>query len=326
MRWVPSSIPVQVAIALLLVLGFSTRASAHCEVGNRIFTATITFDDPCVQDELALPTIAGFKNGDNPSADELAISGDYSKTITENLGVSVGERWIRLEAPGTRSQEGFANLGTGFKYQFISDAKGELAMSAALDILWGGTGSRAVGAEPFTTLTSTWLAAKGFGFLPESMKFLRPFGVTTQLGYSFPTESSTTAFDEGSGLSTPTRNPQFLIWSGSLQYSMPYLKLRVQDLGLPDVLNHLVPLVELNLKTQTSNFDGGEQTIGTINPGMVYIGDKSQLSIEAIIPVNRASGDGVGVICQLDNFLDDAFPHSPLFRPLFSTASGNANQ
>ena len=93
------------------------------------------FDDPCVQDELALPTIAAFKNGDNPSAEELAISGDYSKTITENLGVSVGERWIHLRAPVTRSQEGFANLGTGFKYQFVSDAEGELAMSAALAVV-----------------------------------------------------------------------------------------------------------------------------------------------------------------------------------------------
>jgi hypothetical protein len=32
--------------ASLLVPLFSTPASAHCEVGNRIFTATITFDDP----------------------------------------------------------------------------------------------------------------------------------------------------------------------------------------------------------------------------------------------------------------------------------------
>ena len=158
------------------------------------------------------------------------------------------------------------------------------------------------------------------------MKFLRPFGATTQLAYSFPTKSSTTAFDEGSGLSTQTHNPQFLIWGGSLQYSMPYLKSRVQDLGLPDLLNHLVPLVELNLKSQMSNFDGDERTTGTINPGMVYIGDKSQLSIEAIIPVNRASGDGVGVIAQLDVFLDDAFPHSPLFRPLFSTAPSKTDQ
>src|SRR6516162_5702414 len=91
-------------------------------------------------------------------------------------------------------------------------------MSAALDILWGGTGNRAVGAEPFTTLTPTWLAAKGFGFLPESMKFLRPFGVTTQLGYLFPTESSTTAFDEGSGSSTSLR------WVAPVQHALSQIE------------------------------------------------------------------------------------------------------
>src|SRR6516165_10039928 len=118
-----AALALVVMIATPLIMAFSTPGRAHCEVGNRIFTATITFDDPCVQDELALPTIAAFKNGDDPSAEELAISGDYSKTITENLGVSLGERWINLKAPGTRSQDGFANLGTAFKYQFIRDAE-----------------------------------------------------------------------------------------------------------------------------------------------------------------------------------------------------------
>jgi hypothetical protein len=54
----------------------------------------------------------------------------------------------------------------------------------------------AVDAEPFTTLTPTFFAGKGFGFFPESMKFLKPFAVTAQVGYAVPTESSTTAIDE----------------------------------------------------------------------------------------------------------------------------------
>ena len=107
---------------------------------------------------------------------------------------------------------------------------------------------------------------------------------------------------------------------------MPYLKSSAQDLGLPVFVNHLVPVVELNLETQTSNFDGGELTTGTVSPGVVYIGNKAQLGVEAIVPVNRASGDGVGVIAQLDIFLDDAFPHSPLFRPIFSAASSKTDQ
>jgi hypothetical protein len=34
------------------------------------------------------------------------------------------------------------------------------------------------------------------------------------------------------------------VYGGSLQYSMPYLKTEVKDLGLPDLINHLIPIVE----------------------------------------------------------------------------------
>ena len=75
-----------VAAATLLVIALWSPASAHCIVGNRFFPATLIVDDPCVNDELSIPTIAAFKNGDEPSADELDISGEYSKTITELRG------------------------------------------------------------------------------------------------------------------------------------------------------------------------------------------------------------------------------------------------
>jgi hypothetical protein len=313
------------AAAMLLALGFSAPASAHCIVGNRFFPATLIVDDPCVADELSLPTIAGFKNGDDPSAEELDISGEYSKTITENFGVSFGEDWIHLNVPGGGSHAGFDNLATSFKYQFVRDAEGELAMSASLDIDWGGTGSSNVGAEAFTTLTPTLFVGKGLGFLPDSMKFLRPFAVTGQVGYSAPTESSITEFDKDTGLLTTTLNPRSLVWGGSLQYSMPYLKSSVQDLGLPAFFNHLIPLVEWNLTTEVSNFDGEERTTGTINPGLIYVGDKYQLGVEAIIPVNRDSGDDVGVIGQLHLYLDDMFPTS-LGRPLFASAAETMGQ
>jgi hypothetical protein len=90
----------EVGISVLLVLAFSARANAHCEVGNRVLTATLTIDDPCVEDELSLPTIAWFKTGNGPSAGELDISGEYSKTITENFGVSLDEAWIRRQVSG----------------------------------------------------------------------------------------------------------------------------------------------------------------------------------------------------------------------------------
>jgi hypothetical protein len=126
--------PWQIAVAVLLALGFSAPASAHCIVGNRFFPATLIVDDPCVNDELSIPTIAAFKNGDVPSADELDISGEYSKTITQNFGVSVGDTWVHLDVPGEGTHSGFDNLETSFKYQFVRDASHELAMSAALDM------------------------------------------------------------------------------------------------------------------------------------------------------------------------------------------------
>jgi hypothetical protein len=67
---------------------------------------------------------------------------------------------------------------------------------------------------------------------------------------------------------------------------MPYLKARVQDFGLPNFVNRLVPITEFSFKTETSNFDENEPTTGTVNPGLLYVADKYQLGVEAIIPIS----------------------------------------
>ncbi len=310
----------QLALAMPLLIGSRAPASAHCIVGNRFFPATLIVDDPCVADELSMPTIAGFKNGDDPAAQELDIAGEYSKTITDNFGVSFDEDWIHLNVPGEGTKAGFDNLGTSFKYQFARDAgrRAGHVRIARCRLGWHRQqccrcrGVHDAHADPFP--------GKGFGFLPESMKLFKPFAVTAQVGYAIPTKSSVTAFNADSGLFVTTPNPRALVWGGTLQYSMPYLKSSVQDFGLPEVINHLIPLVEVNLTTEVSNFDDEERTTGTVNPGLIYVGNKYQLAAEAIIPVNRASGDGVGVIGQLHLYLDDIFPNS-LGKPLFGVAA-----
>ena len=40
------------------------QSAAHEIVGNRFFPATLTIDDPGVNDELALPTVDSFNTGD----------------------------------------------------------------------------------------------------------------------------------------------------------------------------------------------------------------------------------------------------------------------
>jgi hypothetical protein len=307
-------VTTRLALATLLLLGYPVAAGAHCIIGNRFFPATLNVDDPCVADELSLPTIAGFKNGDDPSAQEFDISGEYSKTITPNFGISFEEAWIHLDTPGVGTVSGFDNLGTSFKYQFVRDASRELAMSISLDADWGGTGSSAIDAEPFTTLTPTLFLGKGLGFMQTPI--LKPFAITAQVGYAIPTKSSTSQPDEETGFIDTTPNPRSIVWGGTLQYSMPYLKSSVRDFGLPEFVNRLIPLVELNLSSEVSNFDGEERTTGTVNPGVIYVADKFQLAAEAIIPINRASGDGIGVMGQLHFYLDDIFPRS-LGTPLF---------
>jgi hypothetical protein len=109
-----------------------------------------------------------------------------------------------------------------------------------------------------------------------------------------------------------------LNWGGTLQYSMPYLKSAVVDLGLPDFINRLIPIVEASFQTPVSNtVTSGTVTTGTINPGIIFVGKTYQVTIEAVIPVNRQSGSSVGIIGQLHFYLDDIFPNT-IGRPIFA--------
>jgi hypothetical protein len=309
-----------VTMTVCVTLASIHAAHAHCIVGNRFFPATLNVDDPCVADELSIPTISVFKNGDNPSAQELDISGDFAKRITEDFGVSVGSTWTQLKPPGGPTASGFQNLETAFQYQLLKDAPHELALLAGLSVEWGGSGAMGVGADRFSTYTPTLLIGKGLGDLPDTVRWLRPFAITGQVGYAIPSSSSTAVIDPDTGDVSLVANPRVLNWGGSIQYSLPYLKSAVVDLGLPDFINHLIPIVEAQLSTPVSNFtDSGTVTTGTINPGIIYVGSTYQVGIEAIIPVNRDSGSNVGVIGQLHFYLDDMFP-TTIGRPLIDSS------
>jgi hypothetical protein len=314
-------LPCAAAPALLVSLAFTSHADAHCFVGGRFFPATLAVDDPCVADELSLPTVAISKNSDDLSAREIDISGEFSKRITDTFGVSVGSTWTRLNPPGSPSASGFQNLETTFKYQFLTYAPAELVMSAALSVEWANTGAKGVGAESFTTVTPTLFLGKGFGDLPSALGWARPFALTAQVGYAIPSRSANVTGDPDSGDISIDNNPQFLVYGGSLQYSMPYLKSSVIDLGLPDFINHLIPVVEASFRTPVANnLNTGTGTTGTINPGVIWVGNYFQVGLEAVIPVNRASGTSVGAIAQLHLYLDDIFP-TTIGRPLFGDAA-----
>jgi hypothetical protein len=308
------SISRTLALATLVTLTFTTHALAHCFVGARFLPATLITDDPCVADEMSIPTVAWSKTGDVPPATQWDLSVDFSKRITENFGVTFSQGWTQIrQADGTLTT-GFSNFETTFQYQILKDPSHELALLAGLIVDWGHTGSTASGlADRFSHLTPTFYFGKGFGDLPDSVSWIRPFAVTGQVGYQIPTDS----FD----FTQNVFNPQQLVYGASLQYSMPYLKSEVIDLDLPEFFNHLIPIVEVSLTTpMANNFGNPSTTTGTVNPGVIWVGSYFQVGIEAMIPINRESGTGVGVIGQLHLYLDDMFPHS-IGQPLFGGSS-----
>jgi hypothetical protein len=299
------------------------QGAAHVIVGNRFFPATLGIDDPGVNDELALPTVDSFHTGDNPPVRQHDISAEFSKRITEDFAISFGTAYTFLDMvdPTAPGANGFQNFETTFKYRVVKDPVHEFVMSVGLNIEWGGTGSSSVGAEAFNVYTPTIYFGKGMGDLPDGLSWLRPVAITGQVGYSIPGQNSTTtaSIDPDSGdLSFDTEfHPRVLNWGGSIQYSMPYLKSSVIDLGLPDFINHLIPLVEFSMQTPVANtLTSGTTTTGTINPGVIWVGNTFQVGVEALIPINRQSGSNVGVIGQLHFFLDDIDPRG-IGRPLF---------
>jgi hypothetical protein len=308
-----------------IVAASTTVASAHEIVGNRFFPATLTVDDPGVNDELAFPTVSISKTGDDPSFKQLDISGEYAKRITEDFGISVAPTWSRLYGgPNMTGARGFQNIETTFKYRVFKSPEREFVLSAGLEIEWGRTGAQSVGAENFNVYTPTIFFGKGFGDLPGSLNWARPFAITGQFGYAIPGKSkdSTASVDPDTGETEIESefNPRVFNWGLTLQYSMPYLKSNVVDLGLPDFVSRLIPIVEATFQTPVSNtVTSGTVTTGTINPGIIYVGNKYQVGLEAIIPVNRQSGTNVGVIAQLHFYLDDIFPNS-LGRPIFANS------
>jgi len=289
---------------------------AHGFAGKRFFPATLTVDDPFVADELSLPTVSYLKSSasdEEPATRETAFSFDMSKRITENFGMGFGASYLQLKPDGGDTQHGWDNLEANFKYQFYKNDAHEAIASVGLDADIGGTGSKRVGAESFSTFTPGVFFGKGFGDLPDEMKFLRPFAITGQLGVSIPSSRNSTSINDEGEVSVE-QHPNFLQWGFTFQYSLIYLQSFVQDVGLREPFNRMVAVVELPLTTGLNR--GASGTTGTVNPGIIWSGRYAQFAVEAQIPINSRSGKGVGWIAQLHFYLDDLFPKS-LGRPLF---------
>jgi hypothetical protein len=312
-----AAMTIVTCVAALFVTPASV--SAHGFAGSRFFPATLTTDDPFVNDELSLPTVSTIVTPDEGGTRDTEIAVDIAKRITPNLAVEVGAGFINLKPRNDSSQSGFGNLELAAKYEFFENDEHETILSVGASVGIGGTGSTRVDADSFTTWAPGLFFGKGFGDLPDTVSFLKPLAITGQVGVAIPTSASTrtVTVNETTGEREIDieRHPDVLEWGFAVEYSIIYLQEQVRDIGLHPPFDRLIPLVEFAFETPLNRGQEG-QTTGTINPGLIWSGKYFQVGAEAMIPVNSRTGNDVGFIVQLHFYLDDLFPHS-LGRPLF---------
>ena len=165
-------------------------AAAHEIVGNRFFPATLAIDDPGVNDEMALPTVANVQDRRR----SVGQAARYFRRIlqTHHRGFRGVVRAdldapLRARRPEHDRRQRFPESGDRrSNIALFKNPEHEFVMSVGLEIEWGGSGAQDVGAERFTVYTPTLYFGKGFGDLPPSMSWARPFAITGQVGYAIP--------------------------------------------------------------------------------------------------------------------------------------------
>lgn len=319
MKRLSSSAATLLACAASLILT-ARPALAHGFAGQRFFPATLTTDDPFVADEMSLPTLSTIRTPDDGGTREFDASVDIARRLTPYLDIEIGETYTSLFPREGRNKTGFGNLELGTKFQFYTDGEHELIFSLGLEVDLGGTGSRQVGRDPFTTWSPGLFFGKGFGDLPASLPWLRPLALTGNISVDLPSSASTRSFGDLDPLTgvrdvDVDREAATLETNFALEYSLIYLQEHVKNVGLTAPFDRLIPVVEFAIETPLNRGQSG-LTTGTINPGVIWSGQYTQFGIEANIPINRRTGSNVGVLAQVHFYLDDLFPKT-FGQPLF---------
>jgi hypothetical protein len=304
-------------IAALTAPQLSRTADAHGIAGNRYFPGTLTFDDPAVADEAIVPD---FSSWDHPAAGADAtdnrINWSFTRLLTPTVGFVVDNSWMDRNW-GVAHRAGFDVTTLGLKWEIYRNNPGEALVSAGLG--WGiaHSGAQGIAANAPDMIKPGIFFGKGFGDLPDGVSWLRPFGITGAIVLDHPTGGVSTnlGIDPLTGQPGPmaTNNVDILHWGFAVEFSTLYLTSRFTG-GPPkqEPLNQLVPLVEFAFDSSK-----GTKSIATMNPGLSYVAVSWQIAIEAIVPLNNASGHNIGGRAQLLLFLDDLAP-SLFGKPLLS--------
>jgi hypothetical protein len=316
------------AIAAAAIIAGISPASSHTIIGNRIFPATLTIDDPGVDDELSIPTFtwvylptSTYPPADGAQQYELNLA--YGKRITSDLELSIDSSFLHQINPRLN---GWTGIETEAKYQIMVNTEHEFVVSLGCSQVWGGSGTPSI-APQYTTVTPKAFIGKGFGDLETD--WLRPIAITGEMDYIVPTHPLTVTGIGPTGNVLISQEPTLLVYGATFQYSLYYMNNYVKE--VPEILRNLIPTFEVLFTTPVSNIGpsvagvvpGTHETTGVVGPGVYYIAHDYQLSIYGAFPVNQASGKHPGIFANIDFYLDDLFPNTlgkPIFGPYESRA------
>lgn len=272
----------------------SGAAQAYTAAGDRNFVATLLLPQLSPTDEFYVtPTTVPGRD-----SRQTNVNATYSKMLTERLGLAFTASYGWFDPKVGPAYDGPQNVSVNPQFLLLLDQEHELVVSLSAEHEFGSTGQRRAGANRVGGTTPALLIGKGFGDL--DIGYLRPFAVTAMLGMEVADH-------------LPRRNQY--VTGFTLQYSLPYLESKVQAFDLPPLLAGLTPIVEMRIKTPVHDREDTTRT-GTVAPGFNYASEGWDIGFEALVPINRASGKGLGFGFQLHLSLDYLFPNS-IGRPLF---------
>ena len=312
------------ALALLTLPAAS--ANAHVIAGARVFPVTLTIDDPGTADEASIPAFTYSRDGSNGGSGPTHHFGygfEYDKTITPNTAIILNDGYLTQQIDGAKTQAGFGNLFVTGKWEFYLNAEHELVSSVGVIREIGGTGASHTGGDRYGSTAPTIYFGKGLGDL--AIGFFRPLAVSGELSYVVadrklkqvqqPAGSAALPMFN-TGIAAQFNNGANNAWAAgvSVQYSLPYLQSQVRDIGLPPVVRDIVPLVEVTWSSPAST-PSAKGTTWTVAPGAAYVAEWGEIGVEALIPLNKATGTTVGAVALVHVFLEDLLPNT-LGRPL----------
>jgi hypothetical protein len=296
----------------------SRLAGAHGIAGNRFFPGTLAFDDPAVADESRLPLFSSSKHpGEGGDVVDHRFSWSFFRLLSPTVGIGIDSGWVHRNWPNSR-RSGFDTTSLSIKGEVYRNDLHEMLVAAALAWDIGHSGAQGVGANAPDAIHPGIFFGKGFGDLPDSLAWLRPFAITGAVTLEHPMTGNSINFgvDPLSGQLGPmlTRNVDTLHWGFALEFSTLYLTNRFTPGKLPkqEPLNQFVPLVEFSFDSPR-----GQKTAATMNPGLSYVAVSWQVAVEAIVPLNSEAGRSIGARAQLLLFLQDLIP-SVFGKPLLS--------